>query len=164
MDRPRDRSRLSRDILPVSVSKEEFESDVKTLSAELAAWRRSSDALSQQKVLESLTKIGRALEEFVNDRPCPNYAGAAYDESADRFQLLLGAGSAGSRIFMNVLPSAEYPFKLIFPNANVTTFSNGKSLAKAFQELFGSRANNIQPTSDKPYFVLDLGLEVNSMR
>ena len=102
-------------------------------------------------VLGVLEQIGDTIHaRFGFERPTQ----PIYEASQRKYRLSLVSGTAGTRIFIN--ESAPYPGDLIFPNVNSSHNKDGRTLADVFEELFGDLAENIQPNSTEPYYVVSL--------
>lgn len=108
------------------------------------------------EVVFALEQIGQSLEERVQGRKGVKPAAVHYSAISDRFELLVGSGSSGKRMFIHMKEYDSFPHDLIFPNAETVAYgTTQKSYADGFKELFGERCVN-RGTNDSPYFVVRL--------
>jgi hypothetical protein len=128
---------------------------INSLREAFGHWLEHADPKDQEGVVSVLDRIGGALEAVTQGRKMAVGA-ARYSEAAHRFEISLGSGTSGKRVFINTERHATHPRDLIFPNADVAPFlKTAKSYADAFEEVFGSLSKN-EGTAERPYYVVPL--------
>jgi hypothetical protein len=128
---------------------------INSLREAIGQWIEHADPKSREEVVSVLERIGGALEAVTQGRKGVDGV-ARYDDAAHRFEISLGSGTSGKRVFINTEQHATHPRDLIFPNADTVPLpKTGKSYADAFEEVFGSLSGN-EGTAERPYFVIPI--------
>ena len=118
----------------------------------LSDLKAALDADEVESVKVALKNIGDTIHSLWGDTSPTK---TEYFEN-DKYQLGLSTGTSGTRLIIQIKDRDKFFGKLIFPNVHMGHKKKGVTLADVFQRLFGDKAVNIQPDSDKPYYVVNL--------
>lgn len=122
----------------------------------IANLRAAAEANDEAKIIGALAQIQKKINLAWGDASEPMNK-PFYDKNQQRYRFSLSSGTSGTRFFFTLTALNPYPGKLIFPNVNMGHDRDGKTLDKAFEEVFGSAARNVNShPSSSPFYVVDV--------